>query len=153
MSLTFHYKLIILKQDVINEKLLMWKVASYYQSWLCSMKKNYISIFFFYLGGEEKWVILNWFRCLVEVDGLFDSEIHHGVVMDCLPCGLLTEHAQTGRGFEHVQLLLQILYLFLSRISKINKNIIVLKYTISGPHDHKLRNTCLKLNSSLLQMS
>ena len=74
------------------------------------MLSQYLSILW---GGG---VSLDWFWCLVEVDGLFDSEVHHGVVMDCLPCGFLTEHAQTGCGLKHVQLLLQILYLSLIHI-------------------------------------
>ena len=95
----------------------------------------YLNISILWGGG----VLLDWFWCLIKVDGLFDSQVHHGVVMDCLPCGLLTEHAQTGRGLKHVQLLLQILNLLLMKISKINKDIIVSKYKISGPHDHKLK--------------
>ena len=78
------------------------------------MLSQYLSILW---GGG---VLLDWFWCLIKVDVFFDSEVHHGVVMDCLPCGLLTEHAQTGRGLKHVQLLLQILNLLLMKISKMN---------------------------------
>ena len=126
----FHYWLIT---DVESHKLLSLLVMQ-------QKKKNIIFLYSsFYWGEGEKWAILDWFWCLIEVDGFFDSEVHHGVVMDCLPCGLLTEHAQTGRGLKHVQLLLQILNLLLMKISKINKDIIVSKYKISGPHDHKLK--------------